>query len=317
MKGFLLGDLVDKERVAFEDDFLSDQQLFEELRVVEDELVESYVRGWMSDDELAKFESNYLRSDSGRKKVEAFRAFQRKIEERNRAINAGENREIVEAESFWKKLAAVFITPQFAASFAVLVLAVIGWVVYQNIGRDNPEIVKDGNTNVVETPSLTPAPQANIETDGANSAAPNNAAVNTNVPNKKPTPKTTPTKTPVSSPTKTPEKVKTAPKPVLALFPGTVRSGGKNNVLKLPKGAKAATLLLNIEANDYKTYQAQLTNADGNVLFERKKMKARGKRIGFNIPAKYLKKGDYIVKLNGKNDAGENESVTDFQFRVN
>lgn len=104
---------------------------------------------------------------------------------------------------------------------------------------------------------------------------------------------------------------------MLALFAGTLRSEGKTNELNLPKNAKGATLQLNLESVDYKNYQAELTDADGNVIFQSGRLTANKSKINFFIPSKNLNKGDYIIKLYGKNDSGENESAADFQFRVN
>ncbi len=121
----------------------------------------------------------------------------------------------------------------------------------------------------------------------------------------------------IPAPTKTPQIKKSAPNPVLALFAGTLRSEGVTNELKLLKNASGATLQLNLERVDYKNYQAVLTDADGNIVYQKSKLKAGKSKINLFIPSKNLTKGDYLIKLYGKNDLGENESAADFQFRVN
>ena len=45
VRRFLLGEMSEGERGVFEELFVADEGLFERVRVVEDELVESYLRG--------------------------------------------------------------------------------------------------------------------------------------------------------------------------------------------------------------------------------------------------------------------------------
>ena len=323
---FLSGEMPEDERFDFEERFITDADLFEEVKASEDDLIEKYVRGWMNPAEAAKFEQIFLTTNKRRERVEFSRQLIGKIEAQKEAFAVKKNAEnISAAESVWNNLKAFLLTPKIAMAGAlVLTIAVFGsWFLYKNL-NGNSEIVKnENNINVenppeIETPKPTISPVESTENNQNNSENVNlessinseNAPLNSNdnrTPNKeKETP--TPTKTPVQ---------KTAPNPVLALFSGTVRSGGKNNVLNLPKEAKAATLQLNLQSNDYKIYSAQLTDADGNVIFQNGKLNARKSKINFTIPAGNLKRGDYIIKLSGKNDAGENESVADFQFRVN
>ena len=328
IKKFLLGEMPETERFDFEEQFITDADLFEEIKVVEDELIEKYVRGWMNPAERSKFEQNFLTTNKRHERVEFLRQMINKIEDQSEAVGVKKNVETASPESVWDRLTALFLTPKIAlASSLALILAVFGvWIFYTNFGG-TAEIVKNENNKNVENLAETKIPQPIVspvklpENNQNNSENVNNNRTNNenNLPkpplnsdeniNKSATsPKENTTKTPTPT---------TAPNPILALFSGTIRSNGKNNLLNLPKEAKAATLQLNLEANDYKIYLAQLTDADGNVIFQRSNLTPRKSKINFNIPAKNLKKGDYIIKLFGKNKAGENESVADFQFRVN
>jgi cytoskeletal protein RodZ len=321
IKKFLLSEMLEKERFDFEERFITDADLFEQIKVVEDELIEKYVRGWMNSAERLKFEKHFLTTKKRRERVELSRQMMQKLEEQKEKILVAKNiDERTSEESFWQRLANLFLIPKIALAAAVAVLLAIfgSWFLYQNFGVGKPEIVKNQNSNVSETPEqkFTPMPEIspNQNSEIINTT---NENLNENSTKKMPTPKESNEnieKTP--SPTKTPIQ-KSAPSPVLALFAGTSRSGGKNNVLNLPKEANAATFQLNIESVDYKIFQAQLTDADGNVIYQKSNLNARGSKINFNVPAANLKNGDYIIKLFGKNDAGENESVADFQFRVN
>lgn len=339
IKKFLFDEMAEQERFDFEERFITDANLFEEIKGFEDELIEKYVRGWMDPAERSKFEKYFLTTNKRRERVEFSRQMILKIEEQKNIEPAAvkKNAETSAAdESIWDKLAGLFSTPKIALAGALtLIIAVLGsWLLYTGFSG-KPEIVKnENNQNLEVKPNIeTPKPSVssvetpdynqndsenvNIEKSGNSKIDP---PVTTKDPNEninKPSNKKTiePKKTP--TPTKTPPIQKSAPNPILALFAGTVRSGGKNNVLNLPKEAKAATLQLNLESNDYKMYSAQLTDADGNILFQRGNLNARKSKINFTIPAANLKKGDYIIKVFGKNNSGENESVADYQFRVN
>lgn len=69
MTRFLLGQLSDEERKAIEERFLTDDEYFAQLLVLEDSLVEDYVMGRLADDELESAELLFRSSASGRREV--------------------------------------------------------------------------------------------------------------------------------------------------------------------------------------------------------------------------------------------------------
>lgn len=60
IKSYLLGNLDDSRRIQLEERLLNDGELFEELLISEDELVDQYVAGRLTDDERGRFESHFL-----------------------------------------------------------------------------------------------------------------------------------------------------------------------------------------------------------------------------------------------------------------
>jgi hypothetical protein len=70
---YLLNELSEEDQTHFEDAYLVDGSLFDQLRAVEDELIEDYVRGNLSDRERRLFERHYLASEQRRARVEAAR----------------------------------------------------------------------------------------------------------------------------------------------------------------------------------------------------------------------------------------------------
>ena len=72
---FLHNEMAEDERIAFEESYFEDIEIFEQIGVVESELIEKFVRGWMNAEESQRFEKGYLSTAAGRRKVDAKRAF--------------------------------------------------------------------------------------------------------------------------------------------------------------------------------------------------------------------------------------------------
>src|SRR5262245_16348726 len=67
---YLLNDLSEPEQIRFEELYIADHRIFEQVRVVEEELIEDYARGRLSAHQRAQFERHYLATTGRRKKVE-------------------------------------------------------------------------------------------------------------------------------------------------------------------------------------------------------------------------------------------------------
>jgi hypothetical protein len=70
---YLLNELSSEDQERFEADFLEDEVLFEQVRAVEEELIEDYVKGELSGRERQLFERHYLASEQRRARVNAAR----------------------------------------------------------------------------------------------------------------------------------------------------------------------------------------------------------------------------------------------------
>jgi len=304
IRRFLLGEMTDDERTAFEETFIAeDGGLFDEISVVEDELIESYIRETLSTAEKQKFEQNFLVSKTRRQRV----AFTREMFDK---LAAKKTETIAENPSVWNLIAEFFKTPRlaFGAAMAILILVFGLWFLVFKSSENQPQIVQQ----ITPTPTISPTSQkiednSNISVDSNVNSA-NNPELNRNSPSNT-----------QENPNKNQPK-DVIPKPVvatIALFAGTVRSEGKMSVLELTKETKGANFQLNLENEDYKTYRAEIVDADGNVIYRSGKISARNSKLNAYFPTSKLKKGDYFVKLYGFNSKGEEESAADFQFRVN
>ena len=312
IRRFFLGELSETERTAFEENFIADESLFEQIQVVEDELIESYTCGTLAETDKAKFERNFLITEKRRQRVAFTRSMLDKLAENRESAVAKKTETTAANYSVWNSIADFFKTPKlaFGAAFALFLAAFGGWFLLNDSNK--PEVVRN----------ITPTPTVEIIQPDANQTVPpiQNFAVNSNAK----TPKNE-TNANNSAPKKETPNVNSnaqrtqpaAVNPVLALFAGTIRSEGKTKTLNLPENAENVSFQLNLESIDYKIYRAEIVNADGKLVAKSGNLRTGKSKINFAVPARKLVKGDYLVKLSALNPNNETESVADYTFRVN
>jgi len=76
LRRYLLGGLSAGERARLEERYFKNDDLFEEMEIVEDELIDAYLRGHLSTSESRLFEENYLSSERRSHKVGLTRELQ-------------------------------------------------------------------------------------------------------------------------------------------------------------------------------------------------------------------------------------------------
>lgn len=300
---FFLGAMSEDERAAFEAAFVADQSMFDHVSVAEDELVEEYVRGHLSSGERETFEKNYLALPKNRERVEFTRAMIDKF-----VVERAANVVVENKPSILTSLAAFFAGNRLAVGsvFALLITITVGLIL---LSREKPpEVARVDQPVITATPTQTPV-VANSPIGNTNES--DNITENVNS-----RPKTAPTPTPQPEKNNNKSVEPSVRTPVLALFAGTLRSGGRMPELALDKDTANARLQLNLESRDYTSYIAEVVDADGNVVSRSAKMRARGTKIEFNLPSSKLKPGEYQVRLSGQNTGKELESVADYAFRV-
>src|SRR5438552_18076005 len=77
IRRYLLGDLDDGTRAEVEKRFLSDGEVFEELLVAEDEIINDYASGRLDPEERADFEAHFLATPDRQQKLRFARALHR------------------------------------------------------------------------------------------------------------------------------------------------------------------------------------------------------------------------------------------------
>lgn len=283
----LLGRLDDESRSRFEESFTADEQIFDIVRAAEDELVEQYAYNKLNDNDRIAFETNYLRLESGRRRLALTRSLIARSEFASPVVTE-------EKVSFFAAIAAFFTGSRaaIATGFAVVALVVGGfWLMNRKPEEVAVQPTVPTPTPSVKTPELTAtAPTPEI------AELPNNTEPRPDV---QPTPKQ--------------ERIAV---PMVALIAGSLRDGGKMQQLSLTEQTQKAIFRLKLDSNDYRAYRIDVVDADGRSVARIASVRASGTRLDATVPTNQLKTGEYIVKLSGLNSVGQPESVADYPVRI-
>ena len=87
LRRYLLGQMAEPDLSQVEERFMSESKLYEELLILEDELIDQYVRGLMSQADRANFETYFLQSQEHRQKVRFARALNKYVDRAASAVN--------------------------------------------------------------------------------------------------------------------------------------------------------------------------------------------------------------------------------------
>ena len=309
LRAYFLGKLPAAEAEILELECAANAQLTEQAQAVERELADDYLRRALAADDAGLFESNYLTTEARRAKLHVAKGLWQ-IAREERPQSAG----IAAPNSVWQRLFGKKNALRFAFGAFVL-LFVCGAVAFyfSNSAVDNRQVAAIDVPNPPaepENPAIqNPAPEAqNPSADVPENSAVSNREANRNI----------------NSPQKNQPAQKNAPAPkmggqnqpglaIFALLPGTLRDSGEQFITIAPQTKNLALRLkLPEDAQKYQTYRAVAKTAEGDSVFTASNLKLST----FTIPAEKLENRTYIIFLEGKNAAGEFESVADYTFRV-
>ena len=122
IRRYLLGQLSDGAREEIEQDLLTNEELFEELLVAEDELIDEYLGGKLSADERASFEKHFLSTPERHEKLKFGRALDRYLSSRPSEVPV---HQLTPSQTQWGWAQAFFSSPLRVAVLALVVLGVV------------------------------------------------------------------------------------------------------------------------------------------------------------------------------------------------
>jgi hypothetical protein len=129
LRGYLLGRLAEDSREGVEKRLFSDDRIFwEHLCLVEDELIDQYVRGELDGEDCVHFERDFLCTDERRGKLELSRALKDYVERRQESRRGA-----------WDWLRNPVATPAWALAVAATLLLALPAAVWQLAGARGPQ----------------------------------------------------------------------------------------------------------------------------------------------------------------------------------
>ncbi|HET6959201.1 MAG TPA: hypothetical protein VFI56_21565 [Vicinamibacterales bacterium] len=287
---YLLGVLPPEDTERLDEASIVDDDIAARLRRVEDDLVDSYVRGQLSGDTLAQFESHYLASRHRRERVEFARKFLR-------AVDKVDTETAPVAVDAPPKVGGSKVLATLAVA-ATLSLAAGGALLLQNVrlGRGLREAQID---RVAVDQRARDLERQLKELRDANETA---------------------TKELARARESATTVVREAATVALVLLPQT-RSIGPVPTLVMPAVTEQLGFELRLEANDFPSYQVGLRDPAVNTVIWRSgwiaaKSSAGQSAVRVGVPARALKPQHYSLDLSGRRPAGGTEVVGSYAFEI-
>jgi hypothetical protein len=284
----------EQEVIEFEAQYFTDDDLFEEMSALEDEMVDGFVRNELHGEERREFQEGYVTSPARRANVEFARALTGQVDR----VAEGTGSAPSKTGAF---LRAFRVAPGWVAAAVLLLAAILGgsWVIYSNwqLNREMEQM----------RASTADAQRREHELQGQ--IAEITARLHKN-------------DLPVGQGEAIPTVRPPGPDIIsLALTPGTARSSGQSRTVRLSPAVLLVELQLYLEHDDYPAYDASVQTIQGSQLWRKNGLQSHSGTGGVRIvtlalPSNMLKSGDYLIQLTGPSPNGTMEDVEDYRFSV-
>jgi hypothetical protein len=300
---YLLGTLSEEETERLDELSIADDAFAWRLSAVENDLVDAYVRGELSAEDLAQFKKSYLSSPKRLHKVE-FAGALSSLDAK--AVTASAQAKLrskpEEQSSRGPSLSRWFSVPHlvFQRGFAVaalLILLMASYLVFEN-ARLRKQTIEEQRSHAAFDQreqelqqQLNEQRAANAqmarEVDSLRGSQPNLDQLNT----------------------------------LAALLLPPTRGGGQLPTVSVPPGRNVVVLLLALESDDFPAYRVGLKEVVTNqTVWHSANLQAgpsRGsKAVVVTFPARLLKQQNYVLELSGVASNGRAEFISGYPFQV-
>lgn len=132
LRRYLLGQLDNEAREQVEKDLLTHDEIYQELLIVEDEIVDGYLEGKLQKVDRSAFETHFLATAARKKKFRFGRAFKRHVvaQSGNAAFKTTPNRKLVAIPGPWR-LSGFFPSSPLAIVTGIVILIAVGFGVWR------------------------------------------------------------------------------------------------------------------------------------------------------------------------------------------
>ncbi len=319
---YLLGSLTGEETERLDELSITDDELAGRLAAIEHDLVDAYVRGELSGEELTRFKSHYLASSKRLDKVEcaeAFLAFWDKSvpvqsEDTRSTTPAGPaaRETLLRPATRSRFFPLPRLAPQWVLAAAALLLLIVGGAY---LAVDNLRLRDQIAQSRVELEQREQALQRQLEGQKSSDAETERelASVRERLAQLQ-------RDVGGSQQKETPATAQQRDLNVLAfsLTPQT-RDASQIARLDVPAGTDYVALTLALEADDFPAYRATLKNpATGQIIWRSGRLKAsdQHKTVRVSPRANLLNPQNYVLELYGISTTSTGDLVGSYPFRV-
>lgn len=312
---YLLGNLSEEEQVEIEDRAFQNRQYLQNLLVVENDLIDDYVRGELSDSERRQFEGRFLASEERRRKVKfalALASVTTEFAAKEEALPATLPPPITWRSALASLLRSLGPAARLSMAAAALLIVVGGPWLIAEFFRLRVELRQERELRQAQQQAL----QQQIEVERARNQEMtarlqleesererSQQLINEFERGQEP-------------------KAQSQPAIVsLALISGIPRGGSARPKLALRQSTRLARLQIEIEPTDeYRSFRVELRTQTGQQVWTRDNLSARTVRgaraVIVSLPASVLRAGEYEMALKGITDGGTTENVGFYYFDV-
>jgi outer membrane murein-binding lipoprotein Lpp len=304
LRRYMLGELTELEQQVYEGRLLSDDEMFRDVEelaeVVQDELVEDYLAGELSETQRRAFERYQLVCP----KIKEMRLVQE-------ALRRYPKRQ-VRRQAFFERLRLWFQLPlrpalAFAAALTLLLIAGGIWSrrEFGQLSRNLDQVSLRSSTLTSKVESL----QRELDQERRDRDALSQELVAA--------------KSGVERVSQTHQSIasrQTGGILSFVLLPGLQRSSGAAARMVLSSGQNVLELKLDIGLDEYVSYQATVFNSANEMIVEQQHLSAVHVAdrvyVLVHLPTPILRDDDYVVILRGVNRNGNVEMLDRFSFRL-
>lgn len=311
MVRYLLGELPAQEGAQLEERCLSDDEFFEQMLAVENELIDNYLRGRLSSSEKERFERHFLASPQQREKVDFARTLLHAINQMPPASASAPTRQPSRLHTWWETLRDFFRVNNFGVGLAWVAAMLVIAVGAIWFARETSRL-RERLTQSQEQQAALKRREQELQQQIA-------AARGDSEQLKGELERTRQQLEQLQAEANKPQQ----PALGLATFTlslGAGRAIGEAKVLDIPANAAAVRLRVFLEIDEYPRYSAVLRTLDGKEIWQQSSLRSRSigqaKAILLNIPAARFSNGDYLLTLNGIVPSGEGTTAGETYFTV-
>jgi anti-sigma factor RsiW len=305
---YLLGELSAEEQGRIEERFFTDEEFFEQLSALENELRYDYARGKLSGRHRELFEKRFLASPEEQQGVERAGAILQTLD-RAKAIS------LAPGQGLWQTIKAFFTARGASLSFALatvalLLVATTAWSIYQTVKLRNQleQVQAERKMEEERLRHQTQQDQAQL------------AQLNTDLERERLERERLEEEIAKHQTQTTGQQNLPLLPGILsfALSPGGVRDAGEGSKkLVIAPDTRAVQFELKLQKNlGHQSFRAQLLTADGAEIWHRDNLKATGKNLVLQILAQLLAEGDYELALKGRAANRDYEEAGSYYFTI-